>query len=151
MKPFLRELLAWLLSLIILAAIIATPVLYSKANNYFFGESMVVDYKRVGPYDVQIGANYKSAIPQGYSIYVYSAEPTRFENGYTVPQNDQWEYVNFASGINGKVTIVVNHTEIVQAVCVRSGTDPKKAFKDDGAKNFDGSQPYSFGFEIDCN
>jgi len=44
----------------------------------------------------------------------------------------------------------VNHTEIIEAACVRTGTDPKIAFTGD-SRTFDTADTYEFRIDIECH
>ncbi len=63
-----------------------------------------VQYTWVSPYEVEIGPTFDSAIPYGYSLYLYTTEPVdRTENSYGIPKDAVWEYKDYTQDWKGKI------------------------------------------------
>lgn len=145
----MKNFFGWLLSVAFLFVIFISILAYPAVKNYLTGTDMIVEYSWVRPNTVEIQAAYNSAIPTGYSLYVYSVEPTnRIDNGFTV-SNEGWDYVTYTNGWRGKAYLEINHTEVIQAVCVRTGTNPKTAFTNN-TFSFDTADILNFAIQIDC-
>lgn len=145
----MKSVFEWILSTALICLIMVTIFTYPAVKNYLTGTDMIVVYTWVGPNTVQIRANADSAIPQGYSLYVYRVEPTnRLENSFTVP-NEGWIFVAFTQGWKGQIEMEVNHTEMIQAVCVRTGTNPDTGFEKD-LFPFDTADTRNFAIQIAC-
>lgn len=145
----MKSSLEWYFRGLILGLILVAIFKYPAVKNYLTGNTMIVEYTWVGPNTVQIQANYDSAIPTGYWLYVYSVEPTsRYDNGFTTP-NEGWDYRTYTTGWNGQVSFLTNHTEVIQAICVRTGTNPQTAFTND-TFTFDTSDARNWAIQIAC-
>jgi hypothetical protein len=148
----MKDFLSWFSRGLIIGLIVVGIIKYPAVKNYLTGNSVIVEYSWVNPNEpneVEIKAHYDSAIPLDYSLYVYNVEPNRYDSGFSVPNDEEWDFVSSTTGWGAKTYFYVNHTEVVEAVCVPTGTDPNTAFRDDSF-TFDTADTGSFAVTIDC-
>ena len=135
---------------VVVVAVLKVPALFNFVDP---GEtpSVNVEFIWTGPYEVQIAPYVQSSIPQGYSLYIYRVEPlSRTDNGYTVSSSaDDWTFLESTTGFR-KLNLVVDHSEILEVACVRTGTDPKTVSTADTI-DFDTAELHEFRIDLKCH